>query len=131
MVMELAYFLKDYLLWHYLQAPVAILRIWRDVFWFLMHYFSLPLLLKTLFSPFYRIGEEYGRGIDLEKIAATFVVNTISRAVGFLLRMCVILVGVLALLVAALLLPAALVLWVFLPVSIIPLLLTSGLKPIF
>ena len=129
--MELVYFLKDYVFWHYFQAPVAIFRMWRDFMWFLVHYFSIPLLLKTLISPFYRIEEEYERGLNLEKIAATFVVNIISRAVGFLLRACVIVVGVLALLFAVLFLPAALVLWVFLPVSIIPALLTSGFTPIF
>ena len=52
--------------------------------------------MRTLFKPFRRIREEYGRGFDPGKVAETLAVNIIMRAVGAFIRGALLLVAVAA-----------------------------------
>jgi hypothetical protein len=82
----------DYILWHYSRALINGATIWANLMWFVVHFFSIPLLLRTLFSPWKRMHEEYSRG-GFEDFMGMLVVNIMTRVVGFLTRIFVLLIG--------------------------------------
>ncbi len=77
---------NHYLVWHYSIALQRILVIWKNMLWFTVHYFSIPLLLRSLFAPWKRMTESKGKGWDMEAIAGAIVINFFSRFLGALIR---------------------------------------------
>jgi len=82
--------------WYFKDVPKSILGIWRNFILFVSNYFSIILLLKTLFSPWKRISESYGRGFDFGKFISAFTLNFFSRIIGLCIRTVVIFCGILA-----------------------------------
>jgi hypothetical protein len=114
--MELVAFMPYYAVWHYTGAIADILRIWRNYLWFFYHFFSIPVLLKTLFSPWRRLQEEYKGGFDIESFFSTIIVNIMMRFVGALVRLVFIIAGIAILTIVFLAGLAFLVFWMVLPV---------------
>lgn len=85
----------QYLTWQFLDVPKNILKAWKNFLKFNLNYFSIPLLLKTLFSPWRRYIWFYPKGFDLGKYFEVFFSNLISRILGAILRVFLILIGVL------------------------------------
>lgn len=83
--------LVEYGRWHYSDALVAYIRILKNFWWFVVAYFSMPLLLKTLFVPYKRM-TEHTVGTVSSWLEAS-VMNTLSRLVGFLVRLCLLITG--------------------------------------
>jgi hypothetical protein len=79
--------------------------------------FSLSLLLRTLFAPWRRIVTYAGKGLDAKMHAA--LDNLVSRAVGFVIRIFVILAAGVSILGALLLSTVMAVIWPLLPVAVI------------
>lgn len=112
--MNLAAFLPRYFSWHYKNAYSHIYGIWLNMIRFALEFFSVGLLLKTLFSPFERLNEEYKSGLEAK--AETAFVNLMMRIVGLLVRLPVVILGLVS---AAFVFFAGLVfflLWTVLPV---------------
>lgn len=78
--------LVEFLFWYYFIAPKNILEIWGNYLVSNIHYFSLPLLLRTLASPWHRDLEGYGRGFDFDTFIRVFGGNLVSRGVGLIVR---------------------------------------------
>jgi hypothetical protein len=74
-------------------------------------------MVHTLFSPWKRMSEEKGRGI--EGFFSSLIVNTIMRIIGFFMRSVLIIIGILSLVVVFILGIAALMVWIFAPVIIL------------
>jgi len=123
--MDILIFLQDYIIWHYGRAVRDFFAIAEDLLWFVYHFFSLPVLTRTLFSPFSRIHTTGFSVLAIEASLQNIALNFISRAVGFLLRSIVISAGIVSLMVMAPLLAATLILWLFLPLIILFLLIFS------
>lgn len=87
-------------------------------------YFSLDLLLKTLFSPFRQISAGVVRG-PLGVQLQAFIDKTISRIIGASIRTLVLVIGIVTLLVAMLVGALRIVMWPFVPA--LPLLFLSFL----
>ena len=117
--MDIIKFLPNYFLWHYTKAFRNIWGIWTNFLWFTYNFFSLPILVRTLFLPWQRLDEEYKKGFDVKEFSETLVVNSLMRIVGIFMRLTVILVGSLALVSVAFLGIGAFLLWVLLPLVII------------
>ena len=92
--MGLTVLITEYLNWHYGKALTELLDLEKNFLWFFYHQFSIKLLLKTLFTPFFRIQEEY-KGFNLENLFSNLVANTVARVVGFIFRSIVIFIGIL------------------------------------
>jgi ATP-dependent Clp protease ATP-binding subunit ClpC len=118
----------DYFIWHYTRAIKQGIIIWKNLLWFLNNFFSLKLLLKTLFQPFKRLQEYRGKGFDLQRFFETLIINIMMRLVGFLMRSIVIILGIIIETFALLGGIIALIFWIFLPLLIFPLIL---LIPLF
>lgn len=72
--------------WLYGEGTQEFLKAWRNLHWFFYHFFSVPLMLRSLFQPLKRLKEKYGRGFDPEKFFENLVINTIMRIAGFFIR---------------------------------------------
>lgn len=84
----------QYLIWHYFDVPREILGVWRNFLKFNLNYFSIPLLAKTLFAHWRRYRWSYGRGFDIGRYIIVFFSNLISRIMGAIMRIFLIIVGV-------------------------------------
>lgn len=80
--------------WHFFEQPKLFLKIIKNLAFFGIDYFSLPLLLKTLFAPWRRYTWTYPKGLDIGKIFETFISNLISRIIGMVMRLFLIFFGI-------------------------------------
>jgi len=76
----------DMFRWLWVRGVAEYLRAWINIHWFLYHYFSVPVLLRTFFAPFHRLRERRMRGFDLEDWASVIAVNALMRVVGMVVR---------------------------------------------
>jgi hypothetical protein len=111
--------IRHYLLWHYTEAYKELFSVCKNLIWFIVHFFSIPQLLKTLFSPWRRIVEEKKKSWDIEDFASRIVVNIISRIIGAIMRLLVISAGLTCLLIMLGTSAILCVLWMALPAIIV------------
>ena len=83
----------DFFRWYYSIAIRNIFSIWGGYLTATLHYFSISLLLRTLFGYWHKDIEAYGRGFDPARYARVLVMNMISRGVGFVIRASTIIFG--------------------------------------
>jgi len=113
--MRQSYLILDFVSWYYTRAFIDIVSVWSNFFWFTIHFFSIPLLLRTLFSPWKRMTDPYSKQ-SLESFFETLIVNIMSRLLGAFVRTFIIVAGIVCISIGTLSLIAFLVLWIFLPV---------------
>ena len=82
--------------WYFLEQPWLILKAWRNLLKFNLNYFSIPLLLRTFFSPWRRYRLFCPKGFNLKTYLEVHFSNLISRSLGAILRFFLIIIGVLA-----------------------------------
>lgn len=82
-----------YFFWHYGPGLKGLLKIWKNFLLFGWHYFSIGILLNSLFEPWHRISSSYGRGFDIGRWSRAFADNMITRTLGAIMRSVVISVG--------------------------------------
>jgi hypothetical protein len=122
------YIARDYIVWHYSRAFVDIFVIWRNITHFIFNFFSIPLLLRTLFQPWKRIeAQRETRGFDPADWFQTVLVNVIMRFIGACMRLILIFFGLACVAAAVLIGLQFFVFWFFLPPTLC-LLLVSSLK---
>ena len=111
-----------FLKWQIFYSNILFLKTWFEFLKFGFNMFSIPLLLKTLFSPWHRYMTAYPTGIDPIGALKVLFGNIMSRIIGFILRVVFILLG---LVFEVLILAAGLVLflvWALMPLLILYLL---------
>ncbi len=111
--------LVQYFSWHFLDVPRELLKAWKNYIRFFLHFFSLPILLKSLFSPWHGITWSYGRGFSFSRYAETIISNGFSRAIGFFLRLFLIVFGLVLELAVLIMGFLILIIWFLLPLIII------------
>lgn len=104
-----------YIKWHYGQGLRELFGVAHNFLWFISHFFSFKLLLKTLFAPWKRLGEHYQGGLDLSAFASALVVNGLMRAFGFFTKTIVLLVGLVTYILALVFSFFISVIWVLAP----------------
>ena len=82
--------------WHFFEMPQEIFRVWKDFLQFNLNFFSMRMLLKTLFSPWHKYQYSYGRGFDLKRYVETFSFNAMARAMGAMIRTILIIIGLIS-----------------------------------
>lgn len=116
----------DYFIWLYSGGVKEYFRAWANLQWFLFHFFSVDIMVRTLFVPWHRMREQGGRGLDIEGMFARFAVNSILRIVGVIIRVSLIISAVIfetVLFVAAFLM---FVIFILSP-ALVPFLILSGI----
>lgn len=109
----------QWIIFHFFDAPREILKGWRNFLVFNMNYFSVPILLKTLFSYWRRYRWYYPRGLDIGGFLSTYFSNGISRVLGAIVRIILIIIGAfieIFILIAGVIVFAA---WIFAPFAAI------------
>lgn len=108
-----------YLKWHYTKGLQELFGVSRNFLWFVAHFFSFKLLLRTLFSPWRRMGESYGNMLsNFESFASAFVVNSMMRVVGFCSKIVVIAFGLVTYSVVFVFSLFILVIWLLAPIVV-------------
>ena len=113
---------NDYLLWHYTRAFGEIFHVWSNILWFVVHFFSIPQLMRSWFSPWKRMVENRGNTWNFEDLAGFIVIGFFSRFIGFVIRTIIIAVGLIALSIVMVAGIATYLFWFVAPFSIIVLL---------
>lgn len=108
-----------YAKWHYSRGLRELFGVAHNFLWFVAHFFSFQLLLKTLFAPWKRLGENYSGGFDLAAFASTLVVNTLMRVVGFCTRVVILTIGFFSYLFVLVFSACIFVIWFLAPVIIL------------
>ena len=84
----------EFLAWHYTKGVDYYIKSWISTLNGVSHYFSLSLLVKTLFSPWKRmVVTDKSPGFNFQKKFEAFTFNLISRVVGLVVRLTLIWVG--------------------------------------
>ena len=119
-------FVKEYLVWHYGESLAEFLDTEKNFLWFGYHFFSLPLLARTFAAPIYRLEEKKARAFDIGAILGNFIVTTLMRLVGMLVRTVIIAAGLLFESMLLMVSAPAFLIWLLLPI-ITPLLCIFGI----
>lgn len=106
-------------LWHFYEMPKFLLLVWRNYLLFGLNYFSIPLLIKTLFSPWRRYNWIYPKGFDVKEFFNTLISNTFSRILGAMCRMVLIVVGAIVQFFIFVIGISVIILWFLIPFIII------------
>ncbi len=85
---------RDYLIWHYTTALVSFVRVYKNFWWFLTQFFSIPQLLESLISPYKQITETRARLFDVEGWLGYIIINVVSRIIGLVTRLVIISWGI-------------------------------------
>lgn len=109
----------QWLAWQFFDMPKNILKGWKNFLKFNLNYFSIPLLFKTLFSPWRKYFWLYPRGFDLGKYLEVFLSNLISRILGAILRIFLIIIGILVEIFIIFIGIIVFLVWLILPILLI------------
>ena len=107
-----------YLEWHYTRAFLDMLRVWWNLFRFIFDFFSIPLLVRTLLSPWRRLEERRRVGGGVEDFFSVLIVNIIVRIVGAVMRLVIIAIGLVSLVLAIGLGIAFVLIWISAPLLV-------------
>ena len=106
----------EFLAWHYSFGVNYYIESWMRQFKWIRHYFSLPLLLRTLFAPWKRmIMFDNKPGFDLNRFFQTLTFNMVSRVVGAGVRITLFFVGIVLLVVTFFAGVFGFIFWVLIP----------------
>jgi len=108
-----------YFRWHFLEAPKEILGAIKNILVFNLEYFSVVLLLKTLFAPWKRYQWAHKGGFDIKKTMENLASNLISRTIGAALRGFIIIIGLFTEIALVLVSVFVFLGWMILPLLII------------
>lgn len=122
--------LFQYFSWQFLDVPKELLKAWKNYIRFFLHLFSLPILLKTLFSPWHGITWSYGRGFSFSRYAQTIISNGFSRVIGFMLRLFLVFFALAMELIVFIAGFIIFTFWIFLPLVLI-FLFVFGIRLLF
>lgn len=104
--------------WFFVIAPVRILELGRNFLAWAWHFFSIGYFLPRIFSPWHKDITGYGRGFDLSRFLHVWGWNLISRIIGAVLRLVVMVFGLWVFGLIVILAAAIFVLWFVLPFGI-------------
>lgn len=83
----------DFLTWHYNEGLQFFIRRWKNTLDFIVHYFSLSLLLSSLFSSYKRISDNQKTGLNPNLYFQKMMFNVVSRGVGAITRLTLFVFG--------------------------------------
>ncbi|OGZ71341.1 MAG: hypothetical protein A2904_02240 [Candidatus Staskawiczbacteria bacterium RIFCSPLOWO2_01_FULL_33_9] len=106
-------------LWQFYEMPKFLFSCWKGYLLFGLDYFSIHLLLKTLFSPWRRYNWLYPKGFDIKEFFNTLISNTFSRILGAMCRVVLIIIGITAQIFIFIAGIVIILLWFLLPFIII------------
>lgn len=83
-----------YISWHYTRALSDLIYLFKSFVIFIWNFFSIQILLKTLFVPFQKLNAQRTKRFDLEEFFSALITNLLMRLVGFFVRSLFIILGI-------------------------------------
>ena len=117
--------IPTYFVWHYTIAISDLKRLEKNIIWFIFNFFSIGILLDTLFSPWKRLAKD--EGTKRPTYFSNLVVNVLMRLVGIFIRGATILFGTATLIVTIFAAVIVFLAWLFLP-FLIPIFFLFGVS---
>ncbi len=117
--MESENIFTEWFLWQFWEMPKFLFSVWKNFMGFAANFFSVGMLLKTLFSPWRKYKWVYPKSFDPMEIFGTFVSNLFSRLLGAILRIVLIFIGFIFQIFVATAGMAVFVFWLAVPFIII------------
>jgi len=111
--------MHHYFIWHFGRAFGEIFHVWKNVLWFMLHFFSIGPLLKSWFAPWKRVTEQRGETWNLENLASVIIIGLVSRIIGFIIRTTVISLGLISFSLVVIAGVATFIFWLVAPVVIV------------
>jgi hypothetical protein len=111
--------LTIWIYWHFYEMPRFLFEVWKNYISFASNFFSLEILLKSLFSPWHKYRWNYPKGFDIGEFFSTLISNTFSRIMGFFMRIVLILIAIpfqIFVIVAGLIIILA---WILIPLIVV------------
>lgn len=106
----------EFIQWYFFVQPQKILRGYFAYFRAFLEIFSFVFLLRTLLAPWKQIvASNEHKGFNLSMFAQNLTLNIVSRTIGFLFRICTIVIGLASLVVLTYLFAAFLIVWLTFP----------------
>lgn len=115
--MGILYLFPTYIFWHYTHAIREFFTVGGNFFWFMFNFFSIDILLKTLFSPWRRLAKD--ESVRHPTFFSNLVINLLMRITGFLVRAVTIVMGLFSLAAAFLLFIFGFLAWIALPFLVV------------
>ncbi|OHA16378.1 MAG: hypothetical protein A3H57_00665 [Candidatus Taylorbacteria bacterium RIFCSPLOWO2_02_FULL_43_11] len=109
--------LPTYVVWHYTMALRDLERNSSNLLWFIFHFFSVGVLLGTLFSPWKKLSKD--ESSHHPTFFSNLAVNVLMRVVGFFVRTITIVMGLICFIIGTFLFIALFVVWLFLPFLVV------------
>ncbi|HLP44134.1 MAG TPA: hypothetical protein VK145_02545 [Candidatus Nanoarchaeia archaeon] len=110
--MQFVLLVPEYFIWHYTSAVRLTINIISNFLWFVYHFFSVPILIKTLITPIHGVGKGFA---------------VPSQVIGFVVRLAAIFFAYTILAISVLFGILVVILWLLLP-FIVMYLIVTGLK---
>ncbi len=110
--------IADYFIWQYRVGPIWLATFSWNVQRVLWHSFSVPVMATTLFAHWHRDAVSYHLA-GIGSLVLAFTWNQISRAIGFLIRITVLLLWAVVASVVAVISVATLVIFFLWPLIIL------------
>ncbi|MFA5087064.1 MAG: hypothetical protein WC470_02065 [Candidatus Paceibacterota bacterium] len=105
-----------YLLWHYLKKTKQILSTIKNFLAFGAYFFSAKEMLFSLFSPWKRQTENFGRGFDPAVYFRVLGENLIAIIIGFVVRAFFLVIFLVFEMAVIIIGGAVFLIWIFLPI---------------
>jgi len=109
----------QFLYFYFVESPQFILKVWKNYLVFNLNYFSISFLLKTLFAHWRKYRWYYPKRFDVKQFFSALVSNLISRFLGAILRIFLIIIGLIVEVIILFLGIIILLLWLILPVLLV------------
>lgn len=107
----------NYLHWQFIEGPTWLMQTFWNLELALLQYFSVGLMLRTLFAHWHKDAVSYERG-SFSQIFISFAWNQISRGIGFVIRSAVLFAWLIVQVIYTLLAAGLLVVFIAAPLLI-------------
>ncbi|MDD3032569.1 MAG: hypothetical protein PHX52_00585 [Candidatus Pacebacteria bacterium] len=105
----------EYFYWQFIEVPQKIIKVFKNLLWFGVNFFSIDYCLKTLFSPWKKIIWNYKKEFNFGSRIETFFSNCFSRIIGFFVRTFILLFWIIFEVFLLVTLIITLLLWILFP----------------
>ncbi len=119
--MNLIYISSDYLLWHYTESFGYIFSFWKNIIWSIFRIFSTKTMFLNLFTPWRRMDIEYPENFSIDEYLSDFIINTLMRIVGFLIRVIFIFFNFIFFTITLVFMTASFFIWILMPILVLAL----------